>query len=145
MYGMGFVMAFLTLYLLLMTSWLNMIGAAATAQRITIEAGHIAVYSSLVSSYAQANPGFTGSVSDASLGLPAWFTRLSTEQNYVTGGVAYVYSTPANRAEGMAMARAIGVNVAGIDDSGALTQPGFGATGRVIPAAVPSGSIVVVR
>lgn len=145
MYGMGFVMAFLTLYLLLMTSWLNMIGAAATAQRITVEAGHMAVYSSLVSAYAQANPSFAGSVSDASAGLPAWFTRLPTEQNYVTGGVAYVYSIPANRAEGMAMARAIGANVAGIDDAGTLTQPGIGASGRSIPGPVPVGSLVVVR
>lgn len=145
MYGMGFVMAFLTLYMLLMTAWLNMIGAAATASRLEIEAGHIAIYSSLVSQYAQANPGYSGSVSDASANLPSWFTRLPSENNYVTGGVAYVYSTTNNRAEGMAMARAIGANVAGIDDAGALTLPGVGASGRSIPGAVPAGSLVVVR
>ncbi len=145
MYGMGFLMALLTLYMLFMTAWLNMFGAAATATRITVDAGHMAIYSSLVSAYAQANPGYAGSVSDASANLPTWFTRLPSEKNYVAGGVAYVYSTPANRAEGMAMARSIGATVAGIDDAGALTLPGIGPTGRAIPGAVPAGSLVVVR
>ncbi|TAM33766.1 MAG: hypothetical protein EPN61_18145 [Burkholderiaceae bacterium] len=145
MYGMGFVMAFLTLYMLLMTAWVNMIGASATAQRITLEAEHMAVYSSFVSQYAQANSGYTGSVSDASAGIPTWFKRLGTEKNYVTGGVAYIYSTPTTRAEGLAQARAIGANVAGIVDSGILTAPGQGATGKAIPGAVPNGSLVIVR
>ncbi len=145
MYGMSFVTAFLTLYMMLMTSWLNAIAVSATASMMTATAGHLAIYSSLVSEYAQANPGYTGSVSDASAAFPSWFQRLPCESNYVSGGTAFVYSTPSSRAAGMAMARQIGGSSTGIDDSGTLTVPGLGATGIALPGVIPTGSLVVMQ
>ncbi|TAL63623.1 MAG: hypothetical protein EPN79_15830 [Burkholderiaceae bacterium] len=145
MFAMSVVTGFLTILLMIMTSYLNLVSANAAAQILAEAGGHLAIYSSYVSSYAQANPGYTGSVSDVSAALPTWFTRQAGEKNYVTGGVAYVYTVPTNRAAGMAMARTVTGGAAGIDDSGSLTSPGQGASGQLVPAAVPSGAMVIIR
>lgn len=145
MYGMSFVTAFVTLYMMLMTAWLNSMAANSAVIASVNTAGHLAIYSCFVSAYAQANPGFTGTVSDAAAAFPTWFTRIAGESNYVTGGAVYVYATPMSRANGMAIARNVGGTKTGIDDAGLLTVPGLGATTQAVPGAVPVGSVVIVR
>lgn len=145
MYGMSFVTAFLCLYMLIMAAWAGSLATNADNAMIANQAGHLAVYSSFIAQYANSNPGYTGSVSDAAAGLPIWFKKSAGEQNYVAGGASYTYLAPKSRSAGMSMARVIGGGAAGINDAGVLTLPGSGSSGRPVAGAVPTGSLVIIR
>ena len=112
-------------------------------EQVQIGASHLSIYGSVVSQYAHGNATFTGSVSDATAALPAWFKRAASEGNYVATGTTYVYTTPTDYATGMAMARFLKVPRAGIKVNGVLVVPGGQASGITIPAAVPNGAVVL--
>ncbi len=118
-----------------------------TANNIVGEAsaisGNMMVYRNAVSTYAQANPGATGTVSDASLPLPSWYTKISGVSNYVTGGKGYVYYS--NQRPELAYQLLKDTNntmLSGIKRSGVLYNPISGTSSISIPAAIPDESVV---
>lgn len=145
MYGMALITNFLMVYLYVLTMFANAGATAAVNIRDRDAGQHLAIYGNVVKSYAAANPGYTGAVSDTSLGLPAWFKRTASEGCYVVAGTAYVYASPPDRAAGLAMARAAGGSGSGYKENGNLTVPGIGPTTTSIPAAVPNGMAVIVQ
>lgn len=118
--------------------------SAANAQgEVAAISGNMSVYHSYVVTYAQANPGVTGAVSTASLGLPAWFSLNSGVANYVTGGKGYVFysNAPASLAYQLLKDTDNSIYV-GIKQSGYVTSPLNGTSTIVVPAAIPDGVTV---
>lgn len=105
--------------------------------------GNMLVYHTYVVTYAVANPGVTGAVADASLGLPAWFSRNTGVSNYVTGGKGYTFYL--NAPAGLAYQVLSDTNnsiYAGIKQAGTVTNPLSGASTIAVPAAIPDGAVV---
>jgi hypothetical protein len=100
------------------------------------------VYRDYVVAFATANPTVTGAVPDASLGLPSWFSKVSTVQNYVNAGRGYIYVT--SNANDLAFQLLqdshYSINV-GIKSSGYLQNP-LSTTLLPLPAVIPDGSVV---
>lgn len=117
------------------------------AEKMTAEAGAVAssmmVYQNYVRVYANNNPAATGAISDAVLGLPAWYIKPSGVSNYVKTGQAYVYvaNPPVGLVSQLAVASGNSLNV-GVNMSGSLVGPVGGSTGISVPAAIPSGAVV---
>lgn len=105
--------------------------------------GNMMVYRNAVSTYAQANTGTTGTVADASLSLPTWYTKISGVSNYVTGGKGYVYYS--NQRPEWAYQLLKDTNntmLSGIKRSGVLYNPISGTSSISIPGAIPDESVV---
>lgn len=147
MFGMTYVMGLMSLLLLATAAWANALATQAEVTRITMQAGHMAVYSGLIKAYATAHPTVTGTVADTDAGFPAWFHRTAGEQNYVQGGRAYVFLTPETYADGMWMARGVGGSAAGVKNpsTSTLVIPGSSVPGESLPAVIPNGAFVIVR
>jgi hypothetical protein len=106
-------------------------------------AGNLAVYRNAVLTYAQANPGVTGSVSDSSLSLPTWFSKITGVSNYVSAGRGHVYySTPTPEGAYLILKASNNTIRAGLMRSGYLYNPLSGSTSISLPAAIPEGSVV---
>jgi PilM len=97
--------------------------------------------------YAQNNPAYTGTPTNATLGAPAWYVRPSYLSVYVTGGKSYVYYN--GSVQGLPnylVSVTQDPYSAGTDQSGMLsspTAPAAATAALTIPAAVPNGSVVV--
>lgn len=105
--------------------------------------GNMAVYHGYVVTYAQANVGVTGAVSDAALGLPSWFNKTSGVANYVTGGKGYVYYTNAPGELAYQLLKDTNNSIyVGIKQSGYVTSPLSGTSSIAVPAAIPDGVVV---
>lgn len=102
--------------------------------------GNMAVYQSYVVAYAQSNPTATGSIPDASLGLPAWFNKDSRLLNYVSGGKGYTYvsNAPAELSYQLLQDTNNSIFV-GVVTAGNVTNPMSGSSTIPIPAAIPNG------
>lgn len=105
---------------------------------------NFAVYANVMSTYAKSHPGFTGTVSAATAGLPTWFSPLPGMTNYLSAGVAYAYIAPPHTPSPSQLLSAVAPDfkVSGLKSGANLVD----ATGRVIqsaPAAIPAGSVVV--
>lgn len=105
--------------------------------------GSMAVYHSYVVAYAEANPGVTGSVSDAALGLPSWFNKVAGVSNYVSGGKGYVYyaSPPGELAHQLLSDTSNSIFV-GVKQGGYVINPLSGQSTIAVPAAIPDGVVV---
>lgn len=105
--------------------------------------GSMMVYRNAVSTYAKANPGVTGSVADASLALPTWYTKMSGVSNYVTGGKGYVYYSNSRPELAYRLLKDTNNTVlSGIKRSGMLYNPISGTSTIAIPATIPDESVV---
>lgn len=91
MYGIALIMSLLAgLFVLSIASTNDSIEAE---QRVYVSslAENVSIYQGFAKQYVSANPGFSGSVSDASLGLPSWYGKQEDMALYVASGKAYVY------------------------------------------------------
>lgn len=105
--------------------------------------GSMMVYRNAVSTYAKANPSVTGSVADASLSLPTWYTKMSGVSNYVTGGKGYVYYSNLRPELAHRLLKDTNNTVlSGIKRSGMLYNPISGTSTIAIPATIPDESVV---
>jgi hypothetical protein len=111
----------------------------------------VLIYRNLVHNYAQANPAFTGVVTDSMLTMPSWYTRFPDFQAYAQNGRAYVYFTgeqghsmgrPA--LESMVGNKTNMTLLIGIARGGFLQSPHGGDTQVALPAAIPEGATVLV-
>jgi hypothetical protein len=108
-------------------------------------AGSMMVYRNAVASYAQGNPAVVGVVSDAALGLPAWYVKPPNLGHYLFSGRSYVYFT--DRLPGLAGAlahRTESVNV-GTNSGGFLSSPTSANTGIALPAQIPFSAVVIMQ
>lgn len=119
--------------------------ASQERQDAAITAQHMSAYGGFVALYARSHPTATGSIADATAGVPSWFARFPGVTNVVSAGVAYAYLVPSTQAQGFAIARSVPRPfVAGVKVAGRLQPPG-GPVGQVLPAAIPDGALVLVR
>lgn len=102
--------------------------------------GNMVVYHNYVVLYAQAHSGVTGVVSDAALGLPAWFNHNTGVLNYVSGGKGYVYyvNAPGGLAHQLLQDSKNSIFV-GVKQSGVVASPLSGVGTITVPAAIPDG------
>lgn len=108
-------------------------------------AGSMMVYRNAVASFAQANPAAVGVVSDAALGLPAWYVKPPNLGHYLFAGRSYVYFS--DRLPGLAGAlahRTESVNV-GTNNGGFLSSPTSANTGIALPAQIPFSAVVIMQ
>lgn len=102
------------------------------------------VYRNVVTTYASANPGITGSVPDVVLNLPSWYVKHPYVSNYISAGKSYVFfSQPLAGLAGELALRTESINV-GTNQNGVLLAPN-GYSGIVLPAQIPSGSVVLIQ
>ncbi|KAF1702981.1 hypothetical protein CSC66_09410 [Pseudoxanthomonas kaohsiungensis] len=91
MYGMALTMFFL-ISLVGMSMSMTMDAAESKYEHsVQSLAENVTVYMAYAKQYRDANPGFTGAVSDASLGLPQWYGKQESMQLFVSGGRAFIY------------------------------------------------------
>lgn len=101
-------------------------------------------YRGLVTTYIDNNPGFSGVLSESNLAMPSWYVSQGF-QNYVEGGITYVYlaQPPAGLVGELAhVIESVGV---GTNVNGVLYSPSDGNTGVAIPAVIPLGSAVIMQ
>lgn len=110
-------------------------------------AGSMRIYGVYVNAYAVANPTASGAIADSALGLPAWFNRLNTIQNYVESGKGYVYIPNSNSDLAYRLVKQGGHTThAGIKVGGNLINP-LSKTNYTspypLPSSIPDGSVVI--
>ncbi len=116
-----------------------------TRQDAAIYAQHMSAYGGFVALYARSRPTTTGTINDATAGVPGWFVRFPGVTNTIVGGIAYAYVVPQDQAKGFAIARAVPEPfAAGVKVAGRLQPPG-GPVGQPLPSTIPDGAVVVVR
>ncbi|MDR6680229.1 type IV pilus biogenesis protein PilM [Pseudomonas oryzihabitans] len=108
-------------------------------------AHNLLIYRNALAEYAYNNPGITGSPADAALFLPGWWVHAPGVSGYVQGGSSYTfYASPPNGLV-TALAELTHSVAVGYASGGQLVSPTGGATGVVLPAAVPAGAAVAYR
>lgn len=104
-------------------------------------------YRRAVVDYWNANPSATGTVADASLTFPPGHVRDTSWTHVISGGQLYVYSgtaVPRGTAEAIFRRGWRSLNV-GLAQSGhTMTSLNGLSSGAAIPAAIPTGAIVVI-
>lgn len=104
-------------------------------------------YRSAVATYQYNNPGFTGTIPDASVTFPMGYVRNLAWTNTVQSGVLYTYSnTTLNSTTVDAIASRGGrTMMIGIAASGnTMTSVSGAASGFSIPSSIPVGAVVVI-
>lgn len=121
-------------------------------ERTVIEQGEVLaisesmlVYRSYVASFAQANPSFSGQVSNAQASIPNWYTRPASLSNYVTSGRSYIFYSGQLSGLAGALAKKLESTTVGKNVGGVLHSPNTGNTGIALPAQVPVSSTVIVQ
>lgn len=99
------------------------------------------IYRNHVSNYADANPGYTGAVSDSSLALPTWYRKFSGISGYVTAGRGFVYYSGRPELVGILMDKTEAITV-GFNRNGLLVNPAHGTTAITIPNVIPENAAV---
>lgn len=105
-------------------------------------ASSLLVYRNHLGEYAWQNPGKTGAVSDASLSLPAWYTRPVSIGGYIQSGRAYTYL--GNASTGVLAAlyeKTEGTAAIGTKINGQLVS--HGTTIMTLPAVIPDKAVVI--
>lgn len=91
MYGIALTISLLaSLFVLTLTSTNDVLQAEQRAHVASL-AENLSIYQSHVKRFLSTNPGHTGTVSDASLGLPSWYGKQENMTVYIASGKAYVY------------------------------------------------------
>ncbi|MDH0071203.1 type IV pilus biogenesis protein PilM [Stenotrophomonas maltophilia] len=105
----------------------------------------VALYGAKVAQYRSANTGFSGTVADTALGLPAYYTKFPGTGHNISGGRSYVYMAGVGNGLKGYVYRNLGKSGAtvGYATGGRLVSPA-GADQGVLPAGIPAGSIVLV-
>lgn len=107
--------------------------------------GSVLLYRNIVAIYADAHSTTTGTVSDISLNLPSWYVKPPSLSNYVIAGKSYVFfSDPLPGLVGELARRTESTNV-GTNQGGILLTPNKASSGIVLPAQVPTGSVVLIQ
>jgi len=108
-------------------------------------AHNLLVYRNALAEYAYNNPSATGTPADSMLALPSWWIHAPGVTGYIQGGSSYTfYPSPPNGlvTELAELTESVAVGYA---SGGQLVSPTGGATGVMLPAAVPSGAAVAYR
>lgn len=122
---------------------------ALTEQQVVVRgdvsATNFLSYRSALVRYRNANPGATGTISDASLTWDAGYIRDSRWSNLITGGELYVYTTGSIDPAMLNMlyektGRYILLGTK--NASGNLVSPGGSVITTTLPAGIPVGAIV---
>jgi len=117
----------------------------SAAADLSALAHNLLIYRNALAEYAYNNPGVTGSPADSALPLPNWWVHAPGVRGYIQNGSSYTfYATPPN---GLVttlgeLTQSVAVGYA---SGGQLVSPTGGATGVVLPAAVPNGAAVAYR
>lgn len=127
------------------------IGQAAVSQQrallneAAVLSQSVALYGAKVAQYRSANAGFSGSVADAALGLPAYYAKFPGTGNVVSGGRSYVYMSGVAGGVRGYVYRNLGKAGAtvGYATGGRLVSPG-GTDQGALPGGIPAGSVVLV-
>lgn len=108
-------------------------------------AHNLLIYRNALAEYAHSNPGITGSPADTALSLPGWWVHAPGVSGYIQGGSSYTfYASPPNGLV-TTLAELTHSVAVGYASGGQLVSPTGGATGVVLPAAVPAGAAVAYR
>ena len=117
--------------------------AVAQAEENVVGDSMLALHT-FASAYAQANPSFTGTALDSTIGSPTWYNRPASVATYITGGQAYVYYTgPAQGLPAYLIAATKNVAGAGTNQGGVLISPGSITGTAGIPSQVPNNAVVL--
>lgn len=144
----GIALTFTMLAALFVLSVASSTQQAGIAQRAYVDslASNVAIYRVHAKKYLKLNATLTGSVSDASLGLPTWYGKREKMSFYADSGTGYVYlagvdaSQLADAADYLKQRNEYGRW--GIKTSGkVVTSDGETVT---VPAQVPDGSFVMI-
>ncbi|WP_454688229.1 type IV pilus biogenesis protein PilM [Achromobacter aloeverae] len=103
---------------------------------------NLAIYRAAVARYAQANPAYQGTVTDAALGLPTWFKKFSNANNVISGGKVYVFYLPPGDRPSLDEMTPEPSGLTGVARSGRLVSPATQTVSIALPAVIPEGSIV---
>lgn len=106
-------------------------------------------YRQAVIDYHNANPGFSGTVGDASLTFPWGYNRDPRWSNIASGGTLYVYELVPHSANTSLMLdrlyRKTGSSfMVGRKVAGVLVSANGYSTGISVPAAVPNGALLII-
>lgn len=105
---------------------------------------NMAIYRNAVVEYADAHPGFEGSVADGQLNLPSWYRRFPAVQNLISGGRAYVFTAPRSGLVALLDARYESLMV-GSNAAGSLSSARATGSVMALPSSIPDKSVVIVR
>lgn len=121
------------------------------ASRAEVLAVNEIIYSNAVRTYVTSNPTATGTITDASLGLPTWYNNLGWTNNVTAAGVITIY--PSNMAFlgnnkeiiSALFEKSFNSQLVGIKKSGQFFNPVKGVNASItLPAAVPNEAPVYV-
>lgn len=105
--------------------------------------GDLLVVRNALAAYRRVNPGESGAVNLAVLGLPNWFTPSAQLHALIDSTNAYVYYTPReDKPDLMAILGTAVPASAGVARNGQLQSPHF-LSYIPLPATIPNGSIVL--
>lgn len=112
-----------------------------------VQATNLIAYRAAVISYLNTNPSATGTIADGSLTFLPGYVRNPVWTNLISSGTLYTYSTTV-AAPGVAdqvwrysqQSLMVGTK----SSAGGLVVPGSGSNSIVLPAAIPTGAIVMV-
>lgn len=90
-------------------------------------AANLAFYHAQALAYHNDNPGFTGTIPEASLGLPSWYAKLGAWQSYSNGAQVVTWGAPAGS---YANSNAIAAALASQQDN--LPGVGYASQGNVV-------------
>lgn len=118
--------------------------AQALITENNVRVTNMLVYRNAIATYVDANPTYTGTVADASLPLPSWFRKMHGIENYVSGGIGYIYSVDRPELAYLIAKKTESVTV-GIKKNGVLVHPSEGSTGIALPSSIPNDSVVILQ
>ncbi|MCD0253120.1 type IV pilus biogenesis protein PilM [Xanthomonas campestris pv. campestris] len=142
MYPLALVAAVLIGLIVFMNQQLSINTEAMTRREAQTLATNASIYLGRAKAYVRSNPGFSGNVPDAVLGLPNWYTKLDGISCYAASGKGYVYfpnvsdRRASDAASLMQMEHGYGKN-----ESGTMRTP----KGDVfpVPSQIPNGVFVI--
>ena len=109
-------------------------------------ASNMLIYANYARSYYITNPAATGTIADASLSLPSWYSKNSQISNVISGGYVFVYCTCTNMRDAVAnqlYQSTDGSMFVGIKKSGAFVNPNSTTSISITPpATIPDNSVM---
>lgn len=141
--AIGYLLTLMIVFSVLFSSAQTDQNLKLAQSEVEAAAENMMVYRNAVASFASSNPAVVGSVSDASMGLPAWYIKSPSLGNYVIAGRSFVYFNA--RMPGLVDAlaqRTESMNV-GTNAGGVLYSPTAGNTGIALPGQIPVSAVVI--
>lgn len=121
--------------------------AKVQAVAADVAAANFWSYQRAVGAFVFTNPGFAGTVSDASLTFELGHVRNTSWTNVVANGQLYTYSNapvPSGALEAIAAYGGRTLMIGRAQAGNTMTSLTGGAAGFPLPAAIPAGAIVVI-